>query len=96
MLELASGTSSFVDFLIFQQKESPEPEKEEQPTHVIEETKTTSKEARNVAVQQRLSKFVFIEFFPKIFKNSEKVMLWNIRTETQKNPPDTFVEGIKR
>ena len=96
ILELVSGTSSFVDFLIFQQKESPEPEKEEQPTHIIEETKTTSKESRNTSVGQRLSKFVFTEFFPKLFKNSEKVMLWNTRTETQKNPPDTFVDGIKR
>ena len=23
-------------------------------------------------------------------------MLWNIRTETQKNPPATFVDGIRR
>jgi hypothetical protein len=59
IIELVSGTSggergSFVDFLVFQQHESPEPDKKEQPTHAIEETKTTPVESRNTASGQRL------------------------------------------
>jgi len=93
-LRIVSGNAgSFVDYLVFRQKDEPEP-KNDNPLYIIEETKTTPKESRNVSVYQRLSKFVFVDFFKNIIKKAEKVMLYSIRTEYN-TIPKTFVFGVR-
>lgn len=85
-----SGTSSFVDFLIyFQQKE---PTVKDQPLYAIEETKTDDKESRNTGVYQRCSKFVFINNY---YPNAKKIMLYNLGVEQKKKPTDTYIFGTR-
>jgi len=92
-LFISSGAEgSFVDYLIFYQQEKPK--QNDNPIYVIEETKTTPAESRNVSVYQRTSKFVFVEAFDHIIKNAEKIMLYSIRTHYN-TIPNTFVFGIK-
>lgn len=83
---------SFVDFLVFEQDTKPLP-KVNAPLYAIEETKTSKKESRNVAVFQRLSKFVSLDYYDKM-KNSKKIMLYSIRNDSE-TIPATFVFGIK-
>ena len=59
-LEIISGSSSFVDFLVFYQDERPTDS--DQPIYAIEETKTDDSESRNTGVYQRGTKFVFINY----------------------------------
>ena len=101
IIELVSGnsgkeTGSFVDFLIFQQEDSPIPEKKEKPTHAIEETKTTPVQSRNTASGQRLSKFVTLKAYPEIFDKAKKVMIWNYRTEIKKKLPNTVWKDFRK
>ena len=56
-IKTVSGTSSFVDFLIYYQDNEPTPA--DVPLYAIEETKTDDSESRNTGVYQRCSKFVF-------------------------------------
>lgn len=60
-IKTVSGSSSFLDFLLFKQKCAP---KEGCSTDnlimAIEETKTSDDESRNTGVYQRGSKFVYI------------------------------------
>src|SRR3989344_4141228 len=60
-IKLASGKSSFVDFLLFLQ--TNEPDQSSKPLYAIEETKTDDSESRNTGVYQRCSKFVYVEFY---------------------------------
>ncbi|WOV92389.1 MAG: hypothetical protein R1F52_04510 [Candidatus Nitrosoabyssus spongiisocia] len=82
---------SFVDYLVF--KKAVEPNNDDRPIYVIEETKTTPAESRNVSVYQRLSKFVFVDSFP-IMEKSKKIMLYNIRQKYD-TIPNTFVFGVR-
>jgi len=85
-IKLASGKSSFVDYLLFYQKE--EPNNNSIPLYAIEETKTSDIESRNTGVYQRCSKFVFIDhYYPKI----KKIMLYNIQPEKDKKPTKTNI-----
>lgn len=72
-LKLASGNSSFVDFLVFLQE--AEPKQDDKPLYAIEETKTDDSESRNTGVYQRCSKFVYVEFF---YPGITKIMLYNL------------------
>lgn len=92
IVENVSGTSSFVDFLVFDGNQDPNPETDK-PLYAIEETKTTPSESRNVSVFQRMTKFVFIEQYPSM-KDSEKIMLYTIRRPYY-TYPDTFEFGLK-
>ena len=78
------NSGSFVDHLVFYQESKPD--ENSVPVYIIEETKTTSSESRNVAVYQRLTKFVFVDMFDKM-KYSEKIMLYNLRTPYNTIPP---------
>ncbi len=60
-LEIISGKSSFVDYLIFFQKERPKPN--EAPLYIIEETKTDDSESRNTGVYQRIAKICLCRSF---------------------------------
>ena len=75
-LKRVSGSSSFVDYLVFESKN--EPNEKDIPLYAIEETKTDDKESRNTGVYQRCSKFVYVDFFyPKV----KKIMLYNLQVK---------------
>lgn len=89
-IKLASGNSSFVDFLVFLQEQ--EPVEGAEPLYAIEETKTDDSESRNTGVYQRCSKFVYIDFF---FPNVRKVMLYNLQIAQKESPTSTNVFGTR-
>ena len=80
---MASGQSSFVDFLIFEQHNIPNHDEKNNLKMVIEETKTNDNESRNL-VFQRLSKFVYIDYY---YENIKKVMLFNFKNEYNYQKP---------
>lgn len=65
-LEIISGQSSFVDYLVFFQ--SHRPTLQDIPCYLIEETKTDDSESRNTGVYQRITKFVYAHIFIQILK----------------------------
>lgn len=66
-VKIVSGTSSFVDYLIFFQENEPTPK--DIPLYAIEETKTNDSESRNTGVYQRITKFVYLNnFYPQTTK----------------------------
>lgn len=89
-IKTVSGNSSFTDFLIFYQKNTPK--HEDTPIYAIEETKTDDKESRNTGVYQRCSKFVFIK---KYYPNVKLIMLYNLQVEQKINPTETYIFGTK-
>ncbi len=89
-IKIISGTSSFVDFLIFETLN--EPTQDDIPIYAIEETKTDDKESRNTGVYQRCSKFVYIDFF---YPNIKKIMLYNLQINQKKEPTLTYIFGTK-
>jgi len=89
LIKTVSGYNSFVDFLVFYQKEDPVPS--DTPLYVVEETKTDDQESRNTGVYQRASKFSFTDFY---YPNAKKIMLYNLKVE-QKKPTDTYIFGTK-
>lgn len=89
-MEIISGFSSFVDFLIFYQNERPS--NSHQPIYAIEETKTDDSESRNTGVYQRCAKFVFINYF---YPAAKKIMLYNLKVEQKINPTDTSIFGTR-
>ena len=89
-IKSVSGFSSFVDFLVFYQKQQPI--QGDIPLYAIEETKTDDKESRNTGVYQRASKFVFLEsYYPRI----KKVMLYNLKVGQKEVPTATYIFGTK-
>ncbi len=89
-IKIISGTSSFVDYLVFENKN--EPTQNDIPVYAIEETKTDDKESRNTGVYQRCSKFVYIDFF---YANVSKIMLYNLQIEQKKEATRTYIFGTK-
>ncbi len=89
-VKTVSGNSSFIDFLIFYQKN--EPTLKDEPIYAIEETKTDDKESRNTGVYQRCSKFVFIQSY---YPNVKKIMLYNLQIEQKEEPTATYIFGTK-
>ena len=71
-LSIISGSSSFVDYLVYFQDSKPDPK--ERPLYAIEETKTDDSESRNTGVFQRATKFVYLEVF---HPGVDKTMLYN-------------------
>lgn len=89
-IKTVSGTSSFVDFLIYYQDDEPTPA--DVPLYAIEETKTDDSESRNTGVYQRCSKFVFIEnYFPK----TKKIMLYALQIKQKVKPTETYIFGTR-
>ena len=89
-IKTVSGTSSFVDFLIYYQDNEPTPA--DVPLYAIEETKTDDSESRNTGVYQRCSKFVFIDNY---YLNIKKIMLYALQIEQQENPTETNIFGTR-
>lgn len=94
-IKIVSGKSSFVDYLIFEQKNEPIENANQEKNNLlflIEETKTNDSESRNTGVYQRMSKFVYADYF---YPNVPKVMLYNIQKGKNKKPSDTYIFGMK-
>lgn len=89
-IKIISGTSSFVDYLVFESVN--EPNQNDIPLYAIEETKTDDKESRNTGVYQRCSKFVYISFF---YSNISKIMLYNLQIEQKEEATLTYIFGTK-
>ncbi len=89
-LKLASGNSSFVDFLVFVQE--IEPVQNDTPLYAIEETKTDDSESRNTGVYQRLSKFIYVDFF---YPGITKIMLYSLSIQQKATPTKTNVFGMR-
>lgn len=88
-VKIVSGTSSFVDYLVFFQEHKPTPK--DIPLYAIEETKTNDSESRNTGVYQRITKFVYLNNF---YPQTTKIMLYNLKTELKK-PTQTGVFGTR-
>lgn len=89
-IKTVSGTSSFVDFLIYYQDDEPTPA--DVPLYAIEKTKTDDSESRNTGVYQRCSKFVCIEnYFPK----TKKIMLYALQIKQKVKPTETYIFGTR-
>ncbi|WP_300447140.1 hypothetical protein [uncultured Helicobacter sp.] len=89
-LEIVSGKSSFVDYMVFFQNHKPT--QDDKPFYLIEETKTDDSESRNTGVYQRISKFVYAETF---YPNAKKIMLYNIRVKQKEKPTQTSIFGTR-
>ena len=89
-IKTVSGSSSFVDYLVFYQQEQPSEGSE--PLYAIEETKTDDKESRNTGVYQRCSKFVYMRNF---FPNTKMIMLYALKTRQKDKPTKTYIFGTK-
>lgn len=92
-IKTVKGTSSFVDFLLFKQKNSPEEDENATPLMAIEETKTRDFESRNTSVYQRGTKFVYIRQY---YKDVKLYMLYNDENEdSDRKPTATCIFGTR-
>lgn len=91
-IKTVSGSSSFLDFLLFKQEKEPVSGDDDNLLMAIEETKTSDDESRNTGVYQRGSKFVYIEPY---YRGVKLYMLYNEELEAreEKKPSDTSVFG---
>lgn len=89
-LKTISGSSSFVDYLIYHQAAEPVPS--DSPLIAIEETKTDDAESRNTGVFQRATKFVFIK---NVYPEARLIMLYNLQIEQKKTPTATNNFGTR-
>lgn len=92
-IKTVSGSSSFLDFLLFKQENEPtEGSLEDNLIMAIEETKTSDDESRNTGVYQRGSKFVYITPY---YRNVKLYMLYNEELEAreEKKPSATSIFG---
>ena len=92
IIKTVSGSSSFLDFLLFKQENEPDENGSDIPLMAVEETKTSDDESRNTGVYQRGSKFVFIEAF---YADVKLYMLYNeeLGCRDEKKPSDTSIFG---
>ena len=89
-LEIISGESSFVDYMVFFQNHKPTPH--DIPRYLIEETKTDDSESRNTGVYQRITKFVYADYF---YPKSQKIMLYNLKVAQKIKPTQTSIFGTR-
>ena len=76
-IRLISSKSSFVDFLVFLQREEPKPEQIlNNCIYAIEETKTNSYDSRNTAMGQRSSKFTTLNYYIQKYKAETKPVMF--------------------
>lgn len=93
LIKTVSGSSSFLDFLLFKQATAPmEGNPDDNLIMAIEETKTSDDESRNTGVYQRGSKFVYITPY---YQNVKLYMLYNEELEAreEKKPSGTSIFG---
>lgn len=87
-IKLISGSSSFVDYLLYCQE--TEPIAIESPLYSIEATKTSDRESRNTSIYQRGTKFVFIESY---YPDTKKYVLYDFKNGENSIPSGTNVFG---
>ena len=88
-VRIVKGESSFVDYMVFEKEE--EPNQNDRPIILIEETKTDDTESRNVHAFQRNSKFVYGDM---CYPNIRKVMLYTDElNHIQTHPTTTNIFG---
>ncbi|MCD7780091.1 MAG: hypothetical protein LUH05_05410, partial [Candidatus Gastranaerophilales bacterium] len=95
IIKIVSGKSSFVDYLIFEQNHEPlegNNQNSDNLLFLIEETKTDDSESRNTGVYQRLTKFVYADYY---YPNVPKVMLYNNQKNKNKKSSDTSIFGTR-
>lgn len=87
-IEIVSGNSSFVDYMVIRQKERPLDHSLNNVLMAIEETKTSDAESRNTGIYQRASKFVYIDNY---CPGAKKYMLYNeeMTSDVNRTPTDT-------
>ena len=93
LIKTVSGSSSFLDFLLFKQEHAPTVGcSADNLIMAIEETKTSDDESRNTGVYQRGSKFVYITPY---YEKVKLYMLYNEELEARENkkPSDTSIFG---
>lgn len=92
-IEVISGTSSFVDYLVYESIDRPSPQ--DIPLLVIEETKTSDGESRNTGVYQRATKFIYLEKY--YGSDISKIMLYNgVNSDDEgRRPSDTNIFGTR-
>ena len=73
-IEIVSGNSSFVDYMLIRQEAKPADHSLDNVLMAIEETKTSDAESRNTGIYQRASKFVYIDNY---CPQAKKYMLYN-------------------
>ena len=87
-IEIVSGNSSFVDYMLIRQEAKPADHSLDNVLMAIEETKTSDAESRNTGIYQRASKFVYIDnYCPR----AKKYMLYNeeMTPDEDRTPTDT-------
>ena len=89
-IKTISGSSSFVDYLLYYQEEQPTTQ--DTPLLAIEETKTDDSESRNTGVYQRATKFVVLNFF---YPRTKCVMLYSLHIEQKEAPTATYIFGTR-
>lgn len=89
-IKIISGHTSFVDFLVYYQKNIPQPE--EEPLYGIEETKTDDSESRNTGIGQRAIKFFFLKHY---YPNTKRIMLYNIKVKERLTNSNTNNFGTR-
>lgn len=87
-IELVSGNSSFVDYMLIRQDEKPQDHSMVNVLMAVEETKTSDAESRNTGIYQRASKFVYIDHY---CPSARKYMLYNeeMTPDDDRTPTDT-------
>lgn len=89
-IKTVSGSSSFVDFMVYFQEDEPVPI--DTPLYAIEETKTDDSESRNTGVYQRCTKFVYIDYF---YSDIKKIMLYDLQVTQKAKPTQTNIFGSR-
>ena len=91
-IKIVSGNSSFLDFLVIERTQEPNPVEDNNIIFGVEETKTSDHESRNTGVFQRISKFVYIKSY---FDSLPLYMLYNedLEQDSMKKPSPTNVFG---
>lgn len=87
-IEIVSGNSSFVDYMLIRQEAKPADHSLDNVLMAIEETKTSDAESRNTGIYQRASKFVYIDNY---CPQAKKYMLYNeeMTPDEDRTPTDT-------
>lgn len=89
-IKLVSGSSGFVDYLVFWQEEIPTIK--DTPLLLIEETKTDDSESRNTGVYQRCTKFITAGFK---YPNVPQIMFYNLKISQKKVSTETNIFGTR-
>lgn len=90
VLRIISGSSSFIDFLVFFQKDQPVAG--DRPLFMVEETKTDDEESRNTGVYQRCSKFVYAE---QHYPDVDLSMFYNLQVPQRSSQTETNIFGTR-